>query len=104
MEHENIIMEPSQQQYEARTKGSQESTVRFLTGHHLIAIIVFVMAIVTANLWTEVIISATATIFGVRREEISFIKWLSLTLLFTLFAYFVIVYIFKIPITAAFSF
>lgn len=65
-------MDSSIQQIEARTRGTQESTVRFLTNSHFIAIIIFVAAIVTANLWTEVIISAISNIFNKERNEISF--------------------------------
>jgi hypothetical protein len=97
-------MNASKQQLEARTVGTQESTVRFLTSNHLIAIIVFVVAIMTANLWTEVVISAVTNLFNVKRDEIGFIKWLIIAFVFTVVAYFIIVYVFRVPITAAFSF
>ncbi len=97
-------MNPSQQQVEARTSGTQESTVRFLANHHLIAILVFALAIVTANLWAEVVISGYCRITNKKREDLDFVRWIILAAVFTLFAYIMIVYVFKMPITAAFTF
>jgi len=97
-------MNASQQQIQARTQGTQEATVIFLTNNHIIAIIIFVAAIITANLWTEVVINIATKIFNTSFEDFSLANWIILALVFTLIAYFCIVYVFKIPITAAFSF
>jgi hypothetical protein len=89
---------------EARMQGTQESTVRYLTNHHLVAIIVFICAIIAANLWADVIVTAFATVLNVERDKIGFLRSFLLALVFTFITYVLIVYVFKVPITAAFSF
>jgi len=96
-------MNPSKRQLEARIKGTEKSTIRFLTNNHLVAIIIFVAAIIIANLWTQVVISAATNFFNIRQNEISFVGWIIIAAIFTLLAYFFIVHVFKIPITSAFS-
>lgn len=97
-------MNPSAQQIEARTIGSQNKTVAFLSNHHLIALIIFILAIVTANIWAEAIIKLVADIFGVRREDLKLWMWLLFAIIFTIIAYIIIVHIIRVPLTAAFTF
>jgi uncharacterized MAPEG superfamily protein len=94
----------SERQVEARTTGEQKKSVEFLNQNHFLAIMVFVVAIITANLWTETTVSLIAVIFGVNREQIKIWMWLISAIIFTLIAYVIIRYIIKVPLTAAFSF
>lgn len=96
-------MNPGLRQVEARTRGTEKGTISFLTNNHMIAITIFILAIMSANIWTETLVKGIAKIFNVKQEELDFVKWLIFASIFTLFTYFVIVYIFKVPITAAFG-
>lgn len=87
---------------EALTTGTQNSTVIFLNSHHLIAMTIFIVAIMSANLWTYALIEGVD--FVSDRGNTRFIKSLVMATIFTFFSYFLIVYVFKVPITAAFSF
>ncbi len=65
---------------------------------------VFILAIVAASLWSEVVVSAAAKIFKVNRENLTFWMWIITALIFSILAYIIIRFIIKVPITAAFSF
>lgn len=95
---------PSSRQIEARTTGEQKETVEFLNSHHLIALIVFIAIIVSAQLWAETFITLASVLFRVKREEMSLIQWIITAFVFTIIAYLLVVYVFKVPLTSAFSF
>lgn len=64
---------------------------------------VFVLAIITANLWFEVVINTVITVFKINRNEFKLWLWIVIALAFSIIAYIVINHIIKLPITAAFS-
>lgn len=93
----------NQRNVEARTLGTENSTIMFLTKNHLVAMLIFIIAIISANLWSETIIIGVTKAFNVKKEDIGFSKWVLVALSFSFMAYFIIVHIFKVPITAAFG-
>ena len=94
----------SERQLEARHLGEQDETVKFLNQYHLIAIIIFIIILISTGLWSELIISLTAKLFRVSRNDMTPMMWFSSALVFTIITYIIIRYIVKVPITAAFSF
>ena len=62
-------MASSPEQLEARTQGTQEESVKYMTHHHFTAIFVFTLAIVGAAIWAEVIISLASKIYQTERSQ-----------------------------------
>lgn len=96
-------MSENARQLEAIFEGKEEETIKFLSKHHFFAIIIFIFAIVTANLWGEVVINISTKIYGVKREDLKLWQMILTATVFTLVAYIIIIYIIKVPITSAFS-
>lgn len=96
-------MNASSSQIQARFEGKQEEAVKFLSKHRIIALVVFILAIVSAGLWGEVVSNLSAKIYGVKKEELELWQITLTAIIFTIITYILIVHVIKVPITAAFS-
>ena len=96
-------MSLSSRQIEARTTGEQRETIKFLNQNHIIAIIVFTLILVSANLWAEAAISVISIVFRLPRNQIKLWMWLVSCLFFTAMIYIIIRYIVRVPITSSFT-
>ena len=91
-------------EYEASVKGTEKTTVSFLNRYPMVAIIVFILAIISATTWGEaLLVFVSEYIFHVPRGELR--AWmLALTALtITLLTWVIARYIFRLPVTAVFS-
>ena len=89
-------------QWEARTTGEQKGTIKYLTQNHLVAIVIFTGVIVIGTLWAGTYIAFLRK-YIFRGEEMSPLQWLLVALITTFILWFLIRYVFRVPITAAFS-
>jgi uncharacterized BrkB/YihY/UPF0761 family membrane protein len=96
-------MNPSSSQIQALLEGKEKEAIKYLNKHHAIAIIIFVLAIVTAGLWGEVIIKLSTKIYGVKAEDLELWQMTLTATIFTMVSYILIIYVIKLPITVAFS-
>jgi hypothetical protein len=96
-------MDLSSRQLEAQLEGQQTQTLRFLNQHHLLAIVIFILIIVSAELWAWTIVTVAAKIFGVSISEMKIWMWVLFAFIFTLCTYIIVRYIVKIPLTSAFG-
>lgn len=96
-------MNQSSSQIQALYEGKEEEAIKFLNKNHLIAIIIFILAFVTATLWGEVIISLSAKIYGVKKNDLKLWQMGLTATIFTAMSYIIIIYVAKLPITVALS-
>ena len=99
------INDSDSRQREAETLGTQFQTIIYLNRNPLIAIITFTLVIMTAALWTQVLVEfLTKQIFHLKRpEDITTPMWFLSALTFSVIAYIIIRKVFDVPLTAAYS-
>lgn len=96
-------MNTSPSQMQALFEGKEKEAIKYLNKHHLVAIIIFILAIVSAGLWGEAIIKLSTKIYGVKTEDLKLWQMTLTATIFTLASYIFIIYVIKLPITVAFS-
>lgn len=96
-------MEPSPEQLEARTEGTEKNAVRYMNRHHFLAILVFVLAIITGTLWYGVVVKFTSLLLRKSQDQFNLLNWILLAVIFSIIAYIIIRFVVKIPITSAFA-
>lgn len=92
--------------HEALENGHTRRVRSYLERHHVITMMMFTLIFVGASLWSEsVSIIVTKHIFRVRNgEEMTWDKWVVSALLWTVMSYFIIRRVFRLPLTAAYSY
>lgn len=93
----------SVRQQEARQLGEQRETIKFLNQNHILAYIVLTLILVSAGLWTEMVVSLIEKIFRIPRFLIPFWGWFLAALTFAIFAYVIVRFVIRIPLTSAFG-
>lgn len=96
-------MNASPSQTQALFEGKENEAIKFLNKHHAIAVLIFILAIVSAGLWGEAIIELSAKIYGVKKENLNLLQMTLTATIFTIASYILIIYVIKLPITVAFS-
>ena len=94
----------SERQVEARSEGEQKETVKYLNRNHIQAMLIFMLILVSAGLLTELVISISIYLFGVKRDQLTIWMWTIISGVFLLITYVIIRYIVKVPLTSAFGF
>jgi uncharacterized protein with PQ loop repeat len=95
-------MSDSHRQIEAETLGEQKQTVKYLAGNPIVAIIVFSLVILTGG----ALVFAYYTFLReyVFKREPTFINWFIAYIVTSIITWVLIRYIFRVPITSAYSF
>lgn len=81
--------------------GSQVEAVSFMYSNNILAFIIFIIAIITSEFWFEFFHQILREITG--RSEPNSIQMLTFALIFTFIFFLVVIYIYKIPTSAAFT-
>lgn len=88
-------------QDEAHHNGEHKQTHMYFARHPFVAILLLTMVVISTFLWSEVVLECLAKyLFKVKKSELQPWMMAIVALIFTLLTYFVIVYVFRIPITA----
>ena len=88
-------------QYEAKTRGTSRETVKYLSNHHFAALIIFLTVLLLGNLWFEAFkVILEQYVF---KRKLTGIDWLLIAIGTTLLIWFIIRYVMKISLPAAFT-
>lgn len=94
--------EKSRAQLDAEEKGDEHTTIKYLNKNPLIVILVFTFAIMVSQVWFATIrVFLESYVF--KTSQMSMMQWLGLSIVVTIVVLFSFRFVFKVPITAAFT-
>ena len=96
------MFDESLAQKEAKTIGEEKETIKYLNKRPVVAIFIFVIVVVITQLWFMVM-DSTLKKYLFRTQQFTPLQWFITASVCTVVVFMVTKYIFKIPITSAFS-
>ena len=97
----------SEAQAETRATGEQRAAVRWLNRHSAAAVVFFLLMIVAGGFWIRAITNLSERLFSStdrRLDDVPLATWFAIAVVWTVAAYLAILYLFRLPITAAFTY
>ena len=96
-----MIVDDGDRILEATEEGGESMTVKYLVKHQYLAILLFIFALITADIWANCMHKGICEIIGT--DDLNFIQWFIYAVVFTTILWIITMAI-KVPLTAAFGY
>lgn len=95
-------MTSNQRLQQAVSQGEVDDTIRYLNRNQVLAVFIFVTAVVVGQLWAQTLMQFLTDHVFMHRAPFA-LQWFIVSLAVTVLFLLAIRFIFKVPVTAAFS-